>query len=143
MRALLDVNVLVALFDSSHSRHTQARAWLEANASSGWASCPITQAGLVRVLSNPNYPGGVSTPEAFALLDAATADEHHQFWACDVPLVGYDGVDGGHVLGPGQVTDVYLLALAVAHKGRLVTFDTRMSREAVRGVSAESHLVLR
>ncbi|MDR1635325.1 MAG: hypothetical protein LBS27_10505 [Bifidobacteriaceae bacterium] len=58
-------------------------------------------------------------------------------------LVGYQGVDGGHVLGPGQVTDVCLLALAVAHEGRVVTFDTRMSREAVRGISAESHLVLR
>jgi len=141
MRALLDVNVLIALFDQQHVFHTLARDWLTGNADDGWASCPITQAGFVRIISGPRYPGGVVSTRALTMLGRATADPHHAFWPDDVPLAG-PGIDGVRVLGPGQVTDAYLLALAVAHEGRFVTFDRRIDVNAVPRATTASLLVL-
>ena len=141
MRSLLDVNVLIALFDSEHIAHQRAQAWLGAAIDDGWASCPITQAGFVRIISNPRYPAGVSAKQAIDLLAEATADPHHEFWPADLPLVG-PAIDGAHVLGPGQVTDTYLLALAVTHGGRFVTFDRRIGLTAVPGATNEHMLIL-
>ena len=134
MRALLDVNVLLALFDTEHVFHERARAWLDAAIESGWASCPLTQAGFVRILSSPRYPAGVTTTEAIGLLTAATPDPHHEFWPDDIALTG-QAIDPTRVLDPNQVTDVYLLALAVEHGGRFVTFDRRIATIAVVGAT--------
>lgn len=122
-RALLDVNVLVALLDGDHVEHRRARTWLDAEIAHGWASCAITQNGFVRVVSQPRYPSPVGAAVAVDLLSRACATPHHEFLMCDVSLLDDAMVDRNRVHGPRQVTDSYLLALAVAHGCRLVTFD--------------------
>ncbi|WP_375501944.1 TA system VapC family ribonuclease toxin [uncultured Jatrophihabitans sp.] len=139
--ALLDVNVLIALLDRSHVDHRTARQWLTGHADPSWASCAITQNGYVRVVSQPSYPASVSTSAALALLAAACGTLHHEFWPCDVSLLDAHVVDRGLVLGPKQLTDVYLLALAVRHNGRLVTFDRSIPVAAVAGANPR-HLVV-
>lgn len=138
MRALLDVNVLLALFDEDHVHHAAARTWLQAEVDDGWATCPITENGFVRILSQPAYPGGISAPAAMELL-AAARGEAHEFWPADVSVL--DTVRTDRVHGPRQLTDLYLLALAVRHDGRFVTFDAHVPRSAVPGAMAD-HLVV-
>ncbi len=134
MRALLDVNVLIGLLDSSHIHHARARAWLEAEIDRGWASCPLTQNGCVRVLSQPNYPGGANPPAHVASrLRQAISTPWHESWFDDISLLDSDRFDWRHILGSRQLTDAYLLALAVHHNGRLVTFDRSLSLSAVKG----------
>jgi toxin-antitoxin system PIN domain toxin len=140
MRALLDVNVLVALLDADHVDHQRSRAWFDREASRGWASCAITQNGFVRVLSQPGYPNGLRAAKAIELLEHATATPSHEFWPCDRSLLDATLVDRSRVHGPGQLTDVYLLALAVSRGGRFVTLDRKISPTAVIGGSTE-HLV--
>ena len=141
MRALLDVNVLIALHDASHTHHEPARRWLAGEIGGGWASCALTENGFVRVLSQPRYPADVSPSAAIAMLREATGSPHHERWPCDVTLLDQDVVDARRIHGPKQVTDAYLLALAVRHGGRLVTFDDRIPRSAVPGATAD-HLVV-
>jgi toxin-antitoxin system PIN domain toxin len=141
MRALLDVNVLLALFDSDHVDHERARRWLGDEIGGGWASCAITQNGFVRIVSQPQYPSPVPVTEAAARLLRATGSEHHAFWPCDLSLLDGDRIDRSRVHGPRQVTDVYLLSLAVHHGGRFVTFDGRIPLEAVPGATPD-HLVV-
>lgn len=136
-RALLDVNVLLALLDADHTDHAAARHWLKHEIDHGWASCAITQNGFVRIISQPRYPSPVPPSLALARLAGATADEHHAFWPCDVSLLDPVVVEASHIHGPKQVTDLYLLALAVAHEGRLVTFDRNIPLEAVSGAGGE------
>lgn len=139
-RALLDVNVLLALLDSDHIDHHRAHAWLDRHIDAGWASCAITENGFVRVISQPRYPSPITPAHAIELLSRAVAGAQHEAWACDVSLLDAEAVDRTRVLGPKQVTDVYLLALAVRHGGRLVTFDGGVPLAAVRGATPE-HLV--
>jgi toxin-antitoxin system PIN domain toxin len=140
-RALLDVNVLLALLDSDHVDHAHAHDWLDDEIEAGWASCAITENGFVRILSQPRYPSPVSPAEAIELLARASGGGPHQFWPCDLSLLDARIVDGSRLHGPRQVTDAYLLALAVAHDGRLVTFDRAVSPTAVHGAS-EDHLTV-
>ncbi len=140
-RALLDVNVLLALLDGDHVDHDRASAWLDAEIGSGWASCAITENGLVRILSQPRYPSPIPVAQAVELLAVARTGPHHQFWPCDVSLLDQQVVDRRHLHGARQVTDAYLLALAVAHDGRFVTFDRSLSPAAVRGAT-EDHLTV-
>jgi hypothetical protein len=140
-RALLDVNVLLALLDSDHVDHERAGAWLDAEIDGGWASCPITENGFVRIISQPRYPSPVPPAHAVALLAAAREGPHHAFWPCDVTLLDPHVVDRSLVHGSRQVTDAYLLALAVAHEGRFVTFDRALSLETVHGAT-EDHLTV-
>jgi uncharacterized protein len=139
-RALLDVNVLIALLDAGHVHHDQAMRWLAREITqTGWASCPITQIGCIRIMSQPAYPGALNAAEVAARLSDACADAAHAFWPADVPLTGASGPRWDHVLGHRQVTDLYLLALAVRNGGSLVTFDRRISIQAVPG-ARDSHL---
>jgi len=138
-RALLDVNVLLALLDGDHVEHQRTWAWLDAEISAGWTSCAITENGFVRILSQPRYPSPVTTAEAVELLDRARNGGHHAFWPCDVSVLDAKVVDRRGLLGPRQVTDAYLLALAVAHGGRFVTFDRSLSLASVPGAT-EHHL---
>ena len=131
MRALLDVNVLIALLDAAHVHHHEAREWMGQAADRGWASCPITQNGCVRILSSPAYPGHFSPGEVATRLRGAMSHPAHTFWPDDVNLLDQNRVDWRHILGHRQITDTYLLALAVAHKGRFVTFDQGISPAAV------------
>jgi uncharacterized protein len=140
--ALLDVNVLVALFDPVHTRHETAHHWFELNRESGWATCPLTENGFVRVISNPSYPGRRTTVhDAIQRLSQFRESGGHTFWPdsatlCDTRLIRSD-----HLLGHGQLTDAYLLALAVTYGGRLATFDRSIPLAAVEGAKA-NHLAL-
>ncbi len=142
MRALLDVNVLIALLDADHAHHAIASDWLLAHLKQGWASCPITQNGCVRILSQPGYPSPLPTVQVLQRLSAAAATPHHVFWPDSVSLLDAQCFDATRLLGPKQLTDAYLLALAVKNKGRFVTFDRALSPAAVRGAKAEHLCVL-
>jgi len=142
MRALLDVNVLLALLDADHVDHAAARAWLERDIDSGWASCPITQNGFVRIVSQPRYPSPVPPAEAIRRLELATHGPQHEFWPCDLSLLDRELVDSTRLHGPKQVTDVYLLALAVAKGGRFVTFDRTVPLAAAVGARSHQLVVL-
>ena len=129
-RALLDINVLLALLDSDHIEHERARAWIDAEIDSGWASCAITQNGFVRVKSASPATRARSRRRSDELLGQACAEPHHEFWPCDVTLLDASATDRIRH-GPRQVTDAYLLALATHHEGRFVTFDHSISMSAV------------
>lgn len=130
-RALLDVNVLIALLDTDHVHHERARQWLVANAAAGWASCPITQNGCLRVMSQPGYPNPLPIAAVAERLALAARHPAHEFWADEVSLLDPEVVDFERVHGPRQLTDVYLLALAVRRGGRFATFDDRVPLSAV------------
>jgi len=140
-RALLDINVLLALLDSDHVDHDRARVWLDGEITAGWASCAITQNGFVRIVSQPRYPSPVAPAEAIDVLGRACASPHHEFWPCEVSLLEERVVDRTRVHGPRQVTDAYLLALAVGRGGRFVTFDRSVALSAVPGAT-QAHLTV-
>lgn len=140
MRALLDVNVLIALLDADHSLHAQAIEWFAGHVRLGWASCPITQNGCLRIMSHAAYPNPVPVSAVVDRLAEAAAGRFHAFWPDDVSLLDARVVDSARIHGPRQLTDAYLLALAVRHQGRLVTFDASIARDAVRG-AAKQHLL--
>ncbi len=100
MRGLLDINVLIALLDQDHSLHERAHAWFAANAGDGWASCPITQNGCVRIMSHPGYPNALPVRAIMERLAEATATAHHQFWADDVSLLDARVADRTRIHGP-------------------------------------------
>ena len=140
MIALPDTNVLIALFDSAHVHHVRAHDWLSADRSSGWATCPITQNGCVRVLSQPRYPGSLPVGEISRRLHDATQAPDHVFWPDSISVCDPKRFRHGKILTPKALTDLYLLGLAVENDGRLVTFDGSIGRAAV--ARAESrHLV--
>jgi toxin-antitoxin system PIN domain toxin len=141
MRALLDVNVLIALLDSDHLHHGRAKAWLKENIKHGWASCPLTQNGCIRIMSQPGYPNALPAAAVAERLAAATATSHHAFWPDSVSMLDPGRIAWNAVLGSRQVTDVYLLALAAQLNGRLVTLDRAVPLKAVPGSKAK-HLVV-
>ncbi len=141
-RALLDVDVLVALLDGGHLHHGLAMDWLEAHARGGWASCPLTQNGCIRILSQPAYPN-VQPPALVAQrLAAAVAHRSHVFWPDDLSLLDAGRLTWERVLGPRHITDVYLLALAVRRGGTLVSFDRSIDLAAVPGAGKKHYTLL-
>lgn len=142
MRALLDINVLLALLDSDHSDHQRARAWMEATISQGWASCAITQNGFVRIISQARYPSPVAPSEAISRIGVATQTAHHEYWNCELSLLDSRAIDRSRIHGPRQVTDAYLLALATRHGGRFVTFDRSVPVSAVRSATGDNLAIL-
>ncbi len=142
MRALLDVNVLIALLDSDHTSHDSAMSWFTKHAREGWASCPITQNGCVRVLSNPGYPNPLTVQAVIERLAAACREDIHEFWPDEISLLDPTVVDSARIHGPRQLTDLYLLALAVQHDGKLVTFDGGIALPAVRKATPRRLLIL-
>ncbi|MCB1487594.1 MAG: PIN domain-containing protein [Bauldia sp.] len=142
MRAFFDVNALLAIFDRDHMFHPVARAWWAANARSGWATCPLTQNGFLRVMSQRSYPGHRPFREALQVLAAGVNESGHEFWPDDASIVDPSIFDHTRILGHRQLTDIYLLALATKHGGRLVTFDRTIPRAAVRHAKPENLVVL-
>jgi len=140
MRALLDVNILIALLDAGHLHHARAMQWMSQHARSGWASCPITQNGCVRILSQPEYPNPQPAGQVAARLAEAAADPSHEFWPDSVSLLDNGRLAWDKVLGARQLTDAYLLALAVQQGGRFVTLDQTVPLMAVAGAQRR-HLV--
>lgn len=131
---LLDVNVLLALFDPHHVHHEPAQAWFAAESSQGWATCPITENGFIRIASQPSYPSSPGdTTVVRSLLAELCRSDHHAFWPDAVSLRDESMFDPGYLVPPNHLTDVYLLGLAVRQHGRLITFDRRIPSAAVRG----------
>lgn len=141
-RALLDINVLIALLDPDHSLHDSARDWFGRNAPSGWASCPIIQNGCVRIMAHPGYPNALPVRAVMERLHEATRGPHHEFWADDVSLLEPRIADASRIHGPRQLTDLYLLALAVHRGGRFVTFDASVTLSAIRGAERRDIVAL-
>ncbi|MEY2860166.1 MAG: hypothetical protein RL392_624 [Pseudomonadota bacterium] len=140
MRALLDINVLIALHDRDHIHHERAALWLEDNIALGWASCPLTQNGVLRIMSQPGYSSPQPLGVLINMLQSATSTSYHQLWSDSVSMLDSSRFHHAHLHGPRQLTDVYLLALAVENGGRLVGFDQRIPLSAVHGATA-AHLV--
>ena len=140
MRGLLDVNVIIALLDPDHAFHERAHAWWAANGKRGWASCPLTENGVVRIMSHPGYSQVMRfTPgELIALLRQFEAESDHEFWADELSLCDEKIFVAERIHGSRQLTDVYLLALAVANQGRLVTFDHGIPLSGVQNARAEN-----
>jgi hypothetical protein len=132
--ALLDVNLLVALFDADHVHHDLAHDWFADNRARGWATCAITEAGFVRVLANPGYSSPMSRPvDLVARLRQLCGTSGHRFWAGDVSFLDATLFDCARVAGHRQLTDLYLLGLAHRHDGCLATFDRTMPIGAIVG----------
>jgi hypothetical protein len=143
MIGLLDVNILVALFDPEHVHHAGAHEWLAENRRLGWATCPLSENGLIRVISHPKYPGRrTSVEDAVERLGRFRGSGEHTFWADSVSFCDSERLSLRHIRGHRQVTDIYLLALAVENGGRLVTFDRSILPEAVAGASARHLKIL-
>lgn len=132
MRSLLDINVLIALLDVDHPFHRASADWLMKNVRAAWASCPLTQNGCVRIMSQPDFPHAVPASVVIERLRDATAHAAHQFWPDDVSVLDEKAIDAKHVHGPRQITDSYLLALAVEHAGRFVTLDAGVAISPVK-----------
>jgi uncharacterized protein len=142
MIALLDVNVLIALIDTGHAFHHTANDWILENNDLGWASCPLTQNGCIRILSQPGYPRPVAVSQAILTLQRVCSSKHHHFWPDDVSLLDTTTFDHSKVHGPRQLTDLYLLGLAVKHQGRFVTLDGAIALSTVKNASKKNLVVL-
>jgi uncharacterized protein len=140
MRALLDVNILIALLDSGHIHNSLVTNWLADNIEAGWASCPITQNGCIRIFSQPGYPNTVPAAQIAERLAEAAQHTSHEFWPDSISLLQPDCLIWDKILSSRQVTDVYLLALAVQQGGCFVTLDRGIPLDAVAG-ALQKHLV--
>ena len=141
MRALLDVNVLIALHDRDHVHHERAALWLEANIEHGWASCPLTQNGCLRIMSAPQYSSPQPLPALVRMLTASTQTAFHAFWPDEASILDARTFSHDRIHTGRHLTDLYLLALAVQRQGRLVSFGQRIPLSAVVGAGPQ-HLVV-
>jgi len=141
LRRLLDINALIALCDPNHVDHQRVAVWFGEIGGKAWASCPITENGFVRILSNPNYPGlSGSVSLATKLLQELGRQKGHEFWADDYSIV--DGtIDFTRSAGHKQITDLYLLGLAVRREGRFASVDRHIPAELVQG-GAEAYEIV-
>jgi toxin-antitoxin system PIN domain toxin len=140
--ALLDVNVLIALFDPAHRNHEDAHRWFGRNRRHGWATCPITINGCIRVLSSPAYPVDTTAAEVIHRLNILCSATDHDFWADAVSLLDDELFSAAAITAHRQVTDIYLLGLAVRNHGRLATFDRSIPLKAIRNASAGNLAVI-
>jgi uncharacterized protein len=138
---LLDVNVLLALSDPMHVNHEAAHRWFADKGQSAWATCPITENRFVRIASHPNYPnrpGDVSV--VLAILRQFCAAKGHYFWVADLSIREF--LQPSALITYSQITDVFLLSLAVHRGGKLATFDQRIATVAVQGGSEALELII-
>jgi hypothetical protein len=141
-RFLLDVNVLIALIDPAHIQHDRAHEWFAKSGKKEWATCPLTENGVLRIVGHSRYPNSPGTPAAVAeLMTSFLALPGHEFWPDDVTLFDSGRIHGARLLDSGQVTDTYLLALAAAHGGQLATLDRGLVTDAVVNGSKSLHLI--
>jgi toxin-antitoxin system PIN domain toxin len=141
-RYLLDVNVLIALIDPTHVQHDRAHDWFAAKGKKAWATCPLTENGVLRIVGHARYPNSPGTPAAVAeLITILCSLGGHEFWPDDVTIFDQQRIDTTHLLDSSQVTDTYLLALARAHDGQLATFDRHLVIDAVVDGSKALHRI--
>jgi uncharacterized protein len=139
--SLLDINVLLASVDQDHVDHRRVHSWLEQQGSKSWATCPLTQAGFVRIISTPGFhPNRVSVAEALQMLADITKRPGHHFWPINIGLSEAVQPFEEKLFGHRQVTDAYLLGLAIGNKGRLVTLDRGVA--ALAGHEFAQHAIL-
>lgn len=139
---LLDVNVLIALIDPSHVQHDAAHEWFAAEGRYAWATCPITENAVLRIVGHTSYPNSPGSPAAVApLLRAMCELDGHVFWPDDISLLDPGKLDMARLLNSSQVTDSFLLALAHAHSGKLATLDRRLISTAVHGGARSLQLI--
>ena len=137
--ALLDINLLVALFDPDHVHHDFAHDWFADHRADGWATCPLTENGFVRVLSNPAYNAAIGQPiELIQRLKQFCARGHHLFWPDAISLRDPNLFNPNFIAGHRQISDIYLLGLARKMNGRLATFDRGIPLGAVVGATRSS-----
>ena len=132
---LVDVNVLIARRDADHEHHRLAAQWWNRNLVQGWATCPITENGVIRILGRPSYPGWLGSPDraGTALRQLIGALPGHHFFADDISSLDAQHFSGLAEVSPSQVTDLYLLALAVHHKAKFVSLDKRIPARLIPG----------
>lgn len=144
MTALLDVNVLIALFDTEHIFCETAHDWFGSTARGPWATCPLTENGFVRIVASPRYPGRRTTVgDAAERLRVLCQAEGHVFWPDSLSLRDQEHFTAGALRGYRQITDVHLLALAVHNDGVLTTFDDSIPTAAVPGAGDNRIVLLR
>jgi uncharacterized protein len=144
MRSLLDINFLIALFDPDHVFHDRSHEWWGGNHDQGWASCPLTENGVVRIVSNPRYSklSGFSPHDLILNIRTFIKQTDHVFWSDDLSILDENVFVADRILGPGQLTDIYLLALSAKNRGRLITFDQSIPLTAVNGATPENICVV-
>ena len=142
MTYLLDVNVLIALIDRKHVHHDLAHRWFADHGSAAWATCPLTENGVLRIVGNIRYPNTPGSPAAvlpaFASLCALPG---HVFWPDDISMLDDTHMVGAKLLTSAQLTDTYLLALAASKNGRFATFDSRVIVQAVSSGKTTLHVI--
>lgn len=142
MRFLLDVNVLIALIDDRHIHHELAHRWFGAVGRKEWATCPITENAVLRIVSGPAYANSPGSPAVVAEILAILCElPGHNFWMDDVRLLDSPEVDPSRLLHSAQITDTYLLALAARNRGQLATLDGRLIVDGVREGRRALHLI--
>ena len=142
MTYLLDVNVLIALIDPAHVQHDAAHDWFAKQGKKSWATCPLTENGVMRIVGHARYPNSPGTPAAVAQLMTGLCElPGHVFWPDDISMLDTKILDVSRLLSSAQVTDSYLLVLAIAHDGKLATFDRRLVVDAVRAGKKGVHLI--
>jgi toxin-antitoxin system PIN domain toxin len=140
---LLDINVLVSLLWTNHDQHDAANRWFRRNQRHGWATCPMTQTGFVRVSSNPRvFPVAPTPGKAAEILERNLAHATHRFFADDLPFSRAIAPFADLLLGHQQTTDAYLFGLAVHHKAVLATFDGGIAALAGDDPGLERSLVI-
>lgn len=131
---LLDVNVLIALLDPGHPFASPANHWFQGIRDEGWATCPMTENGVIRILSSSSYPTASPNPVDHARkLGELCELGQHRFWPDDISSL--DVLTGEIRPTSAQITDLYLLALAIAHGGTLATLDQRIPNHLLEGGS--------
>lgn len=131
---LLDVNVLIALSWVQHTQHALARRWFAKHRTKGWATCPLAQSGFVRIVSNPAFSSrSVSVEQATEGLAESLRDDAHRFWPDSISLPDAMRVLAMPIGGHQQITDAYLVALAIHNKGTLATLDRGIQQWAPAG----------
>ena len=143
MRCLPDVNILIALLDGNHVFHARVHGWLGPH-KGGLATCVITQNGAIRVMSQPRYSSVISLSAAQVKqqLQMGLARQDHVYWPCNETLMDDGLFDWSRIHGHAQLTDIYLLGLAVRHKACLVTLDRNIAINTVHGAKMQNILVL-
>ena len=122
---LLDINVLVALLWTNHEQHQPASDWFKVHQRAGWATCPLTQAGFVRISSNPRvFPDAPTASKAVEILEANLRHPTHHFFKDDVMFPKAVSPFEERFLGHQETTDAYLFGLAIHKRAVFATFDT-------------------
>jgi toxin-antitoxin system PIN domain toxin len=142
LSSLFDVNVLIALIDEQHVHHSRVMQWVSRTKDLRFATCAITQAGFVRVISQPTYINPISLSQAFDAMSRLASSPRHIWWTLDQQIHDQKIFDHSRIHGHRQLTDLMLLALAVQNQGRLVTLDAKLPLAAVVGARPQHLLVI-